>query len=481
MTLWALSCLVVLAWTCSFSRASLHKLELNPDSTLFQDVEAISHDMKDNRVIVQFKATRKCMEPTFAVRLLGASLYFLDLNDKESSDTSIIYTYPPIVDNGIYYIEVVLLHCGGVELSKYKQICHEKVESSVNVINLPYSFEVQGVLSNVCGDKCLPRWVFQPWEAPNLPTNYQSSTCAGDARCGNENKISSQFPWYEFMEAPVSQEAFATVSTLINTTEPITLNVCFVGTSHAKLLSAPEKTHHFDPHNNINYFHIESQRPADFNITHLEQHYCSYVVFGWEDSFRGQEVPSAEDFATELRAVLRTVARPAYQGPAQFFLRSLHPSGLSSQVTSCPPTDLLNPVATPLLDAMLRAVAKEFDVDFIDTAHVLKPLWNTQLDWVHYSTKASSIVAQVIAQRCLESSLRRNLAPRIDPGFVVLPVDTLIRFQDDKVVHLYRDGELHPFNNGRVFARMGFDFENVVVMHPSKRRYAKNIYGSSLN
>jgi len=481
MSLWALSCLVVLVWTCSFSSASVHKLELNPESALFQDVEAISHETEDGRVTIHFKSTGKCAKPTFAIRLVGASLYILDLDDKESADTSLSYTYPQIVDNGNYYIEVVLLYCGAVELSKYKQTCHEKVENSANVVNLPYAFEVQGVLPNVCGDKCLPRWVFQPWEAPNLPTNHQSSECGGDTKCGSENKISPQFSWYEFMEGPLSLDAFTNVSALINTTEPITLNVCFVGSSHAKLLSAPEKTHHFDPHNNINYFHIESQRPTDFNLTHVDQRHCSYVVFGWEDSFRGQEIPSAEEFATELRAVLKTVTRPAYQGPVQFFLRSLHPSGLSAQVTSCPPTDLLNPVVTPLLNAMLRAVAKEFDIAFIDTSHVLKPLWNTQLDWLHYSTKAYSIVAQVIAQQCLESSIRRSLAPRIDPGFVVLPVDTLIRFQDDKVVHLYRDGELHPFSNGRVFARMGFDFVNVVVMHPSKRRYAKNIYGSTLN
>jgi hypothetical protein len=73
----------------------------------------------------------------------------------------------------------------------------------------------------------------------------------------------------------------------------------------------------------------------DFNVSTAEDRYCSYVIFGYENIFRGTNASSFEDFATEMRVLLKRVTKPTYRGPVQYFLRSMYPSGHSARVTSC--------------------------------------------------------------------------------------------------------------------------------------------------
>lgn len=136
-----------------FCQAQEIRLQLNPNATIVSDVKSIIHHIEKRALIIELRTSRRCVNPTFRIRLSGPSLYILDLVghdhallDMKSAKhffyprSSVYkYNYPPIIEEGLYFIEVFALFCAHFDPNNFKDTCLEDVHDGRSVLNLPYS------------------------------------------------------------------------------------------------------------------------------------------------------------------------------------------------------------------------------------------------------------------------------------------------------------------------------------------------------
>lgn len=127
-------------------------IQLNPNSTIYTDIHRISHDILNKQIIIELNGIRRCDNPTFIVRFSGAAMYKLKLLPHTHEPRYInrvidflypttnkyIYTYPTIIDEGVYYLEILVLLCNRFDNHNYQYICLENVHNFKNLINLNY-------------------------------------------------------------------------------------------------------------------------------------------------------------------------------------------------------------------------------------------------------------------------------------------------------------------------------------------------------
>lgn len=453
---------IILCWY-GYVFAEVSWLSLNPKSTISADVQSVAHDPVKREVFIELKSLRKCEYPNFIVRLSGPSMYTLDMmkTTKSGESETYRYTYPLLVDQGKYYMEVLILYCKKIEKNVIKELCVENVQHGSNIVNLPYAFEVSS-LSNASETQSRGRWIYAPWEYRYIPTRHQ----------GSQHKDYAQLEYFSYVDGrPLHRNLLKAVA-LLNSADPYTINVCMVGTSHAAELIEPGHFVNFDLEENVRFLHFPSKQPSDLNVTKVLQADCGYVVLDYgDDSFRGNDIPSVESFLTDMRTLLKRVSRPEYQGPLQFFVRSMHYAPLSKQVTACPPTDFRTPPIANLINAEVKAIAVEFDVGYIDLSRVLAPMWDATKDWVHFLRKVYYAEAAWIVNDLFKYSLSHQRAPTVDPGLTFLPNNTPVRYQDERQVYLYSDGKLRSIPDQHTFIALGLDFDDVVVLHNWKKKY----------
>eukprot|EP01032_Pedospumella_encystans_P002372 gene2372-2786_t len=116
-------------------------LPLNPQTPFIREVLSIQHDTNSREIKIQLKPFRRCLKPTFRVRLSGTSLYILDLKKVESN--VLVFAYPELADAGHYFVEVIALLCTHFNPDAFVDTCLEDVSEGKNVVTLPYAFEVE--------------------------------------------------------------------------------------------------------------------------------------------------------------------------------------------------------------------------------------------------------------------------------------------------------------------------------------------------
>lgn len=205
-----LFCCLILSALCQ--RDVLH---LNPKCTVFDDILSVKHDLAQRAILIELQPYRRCLNPTIMTRLSGPSLYLLDrgsnLHDRPQSKvtqyTDLLpnstdvhsFRYPPPVEAGTYHVEVLILVCTSVNMESYADICLENVHEGRNILNLPYSFEVDS------GSVRRPRWVHQnanssSYTSKLLPTRYQKHDCTDSLYCPQTD--ASLHNMYQWMDGP---------------------------------------------------------------------------------------------------------------------------------------------------------------------------------------------------------------------------------------------------------------------------------------
>lgn len=167
-------------------------LQLNPFSTIREDIQSITHFPEQRKVVIVLNSHRRCNNPTFIVRLSGVSMYLLDLvqhdhtepimdfdfvkNFFRGRESTYHFNYPELLDEGSYYIEALVLVCTYVDINNFKDVCVEDVQQGRNILNLPYSFTVDKLSDTLAHRR--PRWVLNSTaQSILLPTRYQKNNC----------------------------------------------------------------------------------------------------------------------------------------------------------------------------------------------------------------------------------------------------------------------------------------------------------------
>lgn len=288
-----------------FSTDTVAFVPLNSNCSIFDDVQSVKHLIADRQVVIELNGIRRCDDPSFLVRLSGTALYKLKLTSHSGSTepryisrvkdflypSSNVYTfsYPAIMDEGVYYLEIIVLYCSRFDPSSYQFLCLESVHHARNVVNAEYSVylsphnttEVRiGAETVTIGNM---RWKFfsKKHKPMWLHTRYQTMGCDG-YYCDPSDHEVRRHGMYSWVDGPdwvapyrrvMSWSANLSTSSddsTIGEALPLmartnkTMTVCFIGDSHSRGLAlAAQALPGRDA--NIYFRWIESKFPGKFN------------------------------------------------------------------------------------------------------------------------------------------------------------------------------------------------------------------------
>jgi len=278
---------------------------LNANSSIFDDIQSVKHHIADRQIVIELNGIRRCDDPSFLVRLSGTALYKLKLSSHSGNtepryinrvkdflypSTSVYkFSYPSIADEGVYFLEIVVLYCNRFDPYSYQSLCLESVHNARNVINIEYSVflspnnataarEAESTIGSM-------RWkYFSKKHKPSLlHTRYQTMKCGGYYCDPSEYEV-RKHGMYSWVDGPDWVAPYRQVmSWSTNLSNPSiradsrvgevlplmtrtnkTMTVCFVGDSHSRgltlaALALPGRDA------NIYFKWIESKFPSKFN------------------------------------------------------------------------------------------------------------------------------------------------------------------------------------------------------------------------
>jgi hypothetical protein len=376
------------------------RVALHSNATLLSDLESIDHDVSDRTVVITLKTTRRCISPTFILRLSGTALYKLELVTQ--IDNVHTFQYPPLIDAGEYFLDAIALYCETFNVNNFTTICQEDPHYRRNVLNAPYSFTV-AVSEASAMSSATPRWK-NGETATFLPTRYQKLAVEQDASimCKNGSiyanlycapnpaelvgfnayKWVDQAPWL-----PTAQELHTRLSNaayrMKGQAALLRFNICFMGDSHSRELTF-NGWDYAEAVGYITFTFVMNLFPSLLDLAQIALHECSIVVIGYGQWPLSQYAPAPfrED---SYRAQLRTVGNEirSYRGPAKIFYRSENYNGLSAHGGACPSRDHRVQPAVDSVNAIAKEMCAKHGIPFIDLHHVIAPMWDAALDYSH--------------------------------------------------------------------------------------------------
>ncbi len=499
--MWALFTLILTSFAIAVHRAD--QLELNARATIFNDVKSVVHNATLRQVVIELASYRRCNTPTFRVRLSGTSLYILDLvmrNTVELSDNqhapvefrqfdkprpgTYVFSYPPLYDPGTYFLEVMVVYCVEMRPNDFYSLCAEDVQEGRNILTLPYAFNLSSTMTNIPRN---PRWLLRAElqrssQATLLSTRYQRKGCGTGGYCRATAAELLPFNQYDWTDGPEYHHLLTRIFQNNNTQSSVlgksskivknsgagndVINFCFVGASHSK-----ELKNHANQLNlkNFEFLTYYSQYPVQFKAQELIDMKCSYAVIGYGQWMAGLSgIPyQAHQYENELKYVMTEVKRLQRTTNMQVFFRSMNYNGYGARVTNCPPLDHRLPPIVDLYNSILRNVSQHAQIEYIDTNHIMGPMWDSAIDYQHPKGRVYTAEVHWILHAALNHSVATHHMPILFPCLPLVEGD-LVRFENNNVTYIHKQNKLHPFPNGSNHTEMGLDTIKVLAIQKQK-------------
>jgi hypothetical protein len=404
-------------------------LPLNNACSIFRDINSITLDASTRILTIELWENRTCVFPTFVVRLSGTALYKLALvQELELLDGNMQFqfSYPNIVDSGVYFFEVLVVYCQKINFENLTALCVVPPTNRSNILTDTMPVTLTSYNSIAHG-----RWVLPTTEvAVELPSRYQRRNCTHEIYykdwCNFHVEEVVQHMKYNFVEPVSVHETFRKLTELLRKIMIFTetprslsyseLNFCFVGDSHAKMMELALQTaitqyqakRLFLP---VNVTYYDMKFPYDFRIDSLSALHCSVVIMSagqWPISHQAKVPYSLSQLQRELTAMVLDVVSPVNKTNAtlSLFLRSENYAAYGA-FTDCPTNDYRKPPVFDAINAMVKAVAGQLAIHYVDLNDIMGPMWDSALDYNHPYGK----VADMEVRRILHSVLSVLLAP----------------------------------------------------------------------
>jgi hypothetical protein len=190
------------------------------------------------------------------------------------------------------------------------------------------------------------------------------------------------------------------------------LNVCFLGDSHSRTLTEYCKDlEQVAQSSNIECNHFSRSFPEEvnnFSASRLKRWQCTHVVVGlfqWPFSHearrRGKTI-SFEKFRADMTQAVKTLLQKTN---SKILLWSAHPNGLGTRFTTCPPVDVRTPINAAIATEILREIADNQNITFLDTSFLIDAVWDSAPDWNHYEGEVATMEAKYILSEILKEKM----------------------------------------------------------------------------
>lgn len=179
------------------------------------------------------------------------------------------------------------------------------------------------------------------------------------------------------------------------------ISLCLVGLSHSRELLYSFRRLHLRQINQTRW--VNARYPTDITrdfIMNKDMGSCQHVVVGvgqWPASFKGGWPTQFLDYSTQIISMLQTLTE--LMPGTKIWARSIHYNPINQRIGRCPPSDWRSPAVIDGYNSIIANACRSFGelVKFIDTNHIIKPMWDSAPDWCHFNDSVSDIEALYIA------------------------------------------------------------------------------------
>ncbi|GFH50019.1 hypothetical protein CTEN210_06498 [Chaetoceros tenuissimus] len=409
-------------------------IHMNLNATLINDILKIVHLPHKQKINIHLKANRKCFKPVLRGRLSGPSLHMLEWTYDYSTnkDQDIINgAYQNVQIGKKYFVEIIALFCNEFTFDlNFTSICLEDPgnnritmdDAHINTIQSSRNMD-----STRKRDSLFGQWISHETNSKPLWTRYQPQNCREkneqkEPRCADKTSIDRFEPYhFEWHNSEKTLWNERQLKELVQKNSNGTA-ICALGDSHNRVL-----VNHW---NQIFKTKMQEMESSAKNVSEIKEG----IQFHWADAQFPHQVKDiflynkvkAKGCNTVIVALGQWTAGwptglptllPQYKedmlkvvGNIQTYvpsvqhiiLRSVHYIPIGDMVGQCPPTDWRSPHVIDLYNKVLREVAEESNVQYIDTNFIISPLWDSPKDWCHYENEAGASEALYILQNVID-------------------------------------------------------------------------------
>ena len=394
-------------------------------SRLAEEIDSITHNPSRAEIVIKLKppgSERQCVDPFVFGRLSGPFLTMINWEKVKSNDSDVVdriighYSVPL---SGRYFLEIIGILCNDFAFdADFRNQCLEdptqhRITHDAAFIDVVHGGETQRRDGMQLKEKDLDGyWKWVPDRSGNtsapvpLYTRYQPRYCGLEwnervvmkgedperTRCGDPMTL-DRFNPYRFVFTGGKEVIRSRVELLegnvagTNSTEQTRL--CVVGASHAREMAntIDQWLSSWNLSDAISVHLAPTLFPRDIDDEFIQEHIinakCHKTVIAngqwsagkkptgqnvratWGDPSRWEsEATLFPEYKLEVREM---ISRLKGAGVVDFFLRSIHYNSLGDIKTECPPTDWRSPPTLDVYNAIIKDLAKDMEVPYIDT------------------------------------------------------------------------------------------------------------------
>jgi len=320
--------------------------------------------------------------------------------------TDVITGYYEVPSKGPYYVEIIGLLCNDFSFDfDYNPICLE--DPVHNHLTAPSSIIQVTHATNISNGRVGHwKWVDNTDPIP-MYTRYQGQNCrkSNELRCTNSSSL-ERFRPYEFAWSDWADDI--NESFLQYPASADNVKICSGGYSHANYLRNGMQywVNKFNITNVDVSGWIEMRYPKnmnDRNANITKDTMCNKTIIALVQWSAGRKMNTyapgvlLPQYKKELRKSIETWKSLNMD----FYFRKGHYSPIGDLIGACPPRDHRSPPVIDGYNEVIRNLAREYSVPFIDTSDIIDPIWDSSEDFCHLQginllTESLYILKQVL-------------------------------------------------------------------------------------
>lgn len=379
----------------------------NDMSLLASEVETITHLPDKRQIVIKMRSAqhhnRVCLNPFVVGRLSGQYVTMISkwtrvmsyLNNTQVVDESVgEYNVP---STGEYWLEIIGILCNDLIWDEdYRNVCLED----------PAYMQITDDFASVDATKAdstegnrIGHWKWSSNESSiPLHTRYQPPGCRQETSEECQVPMSlDRFNPYQF-QFPYHNETSRVKSRALNanatTDNPI--NLCFVGLSHAREMATAVNIW-LQQWNTSNILAIsyDCQFPRLLTENFIQSiiigQQCNKTVVAAGQWSAGRKPPGGKyrnlpptlfpEYFEEVQNMISTLQQ---SDAKNVFLRQIHYNSLGDVKLKCPPEDWRHPSVIDKFNSIIMNLTQSMGIPFIDTSHIIQPMWDSAGDYCHY-------------------------------------------------------------------------------------------------